>query len=69
MVRSRSGVAGLGDAVRRAAVFLDQFMSELDQLVLGLALVDDEEDVGGGDGLGRLQGEMVGIPGADADDE
>src|SRR5690606_9417505 len=39
------------------------------EVALLLAFVDDEECVGGGDRLGRLEGQVVGVARADPDDQ
>src|SRR5690606_417074 len=48
-------VADLDDPVGGTSVRFDEVVAQPGQVVLGLALVDDEEDVGGRDGLGRLE--------------
>src|SRR5690606_13848228 len=63
------GVAGLDDPVGGAGVRLDEVAPQPGEVALLLAFVDDEECVGGGDRLGRLEGQVVGVARADPDDQ
>ena len=67
-MRSRSGSRSSTDAVRRALdVALADLAPQVDEVVLLLALLDDEEDVDGVERADRLRGHVLGIARADAD--
>src|SRR5262249_33136563 len=62
-------VARLDHAVRPLRnVCLENVPAQLDQVRLHLALVEDEEHVGGLERLDRLESQLVGVARSDADD-
>ncbi len=62
------GVRHLDHPVTGAGVLLDHPPAQPHEVLALLVLVEEEEDVGAGDGLDRLQGEVVRVARTDADD-